>query len=62
MAAGGAVTLAGLLSFISAIALDIDSGSRRGALEAHQRAGVALTSVNVAPTEDGVALQLGGRF
>lgn len=61
MIAGGVVCLAGLVSFVTAIGLDVDSGSRRGAFEA-RRPRAELTSVSVAPTQGGALLQLGGRF
>ncbi len=52
----------GLVSFFVAIGLDVDSGSRRGALEERRPEGLELTSFDIAPTEGGAALQLGGRF
>ena len=58
-----AFSFVGLVSFFVGVGLDVDSGSRRGALERRAvREGVELTSLNIAPTEGGAALQLGGRF
>lgn len=59
---GGLISAIGLVAFVTAIGLDIDSGSRRAALEARRPEGVELTSVTITPTEGGAALQLGGRF